>query len=283
MPGAAGYQRRNDSKGRVRWRVTVRGMFEGVRMSVDRMMPVGATEADAQAEYERLVREAEAGGIKRKRRPRAGTVGDTRFKGLQEAIAECQREKEREERRARLSPRNTGGGVKRGDRDALGTVYFLRCHTTRLVKIGFTARTSEARIEGMRTGCPTELRLEREECGTVNDEQDLHQRYARKWVRGEWFALTDEDVTAAGDWLRSIYKITPAVVEFAAELWWMEHIPETMAEALDPEWRSRNQPTPRPEYQAVADAVRAAKRPRVISTGGEETRECFRHEHEAAE
>lgn len=74
-------------------------------------------------------------------------------------------------------------------------IYFVRCELTRLVKIGYTnQREIAARTRPMQTGSPGEQRLVGTMAGGLCEERVLQGKYAHRHVRGEWFALTDEDL-----------------------------------------------------------------------------------------
>jgi hypothetical protein len=71
-------------------------------------------------------------------------------------------------------------------------VYVVQAVTLGLVKIG-KANWPESRIEGIRTGCPDEMRV----LGFLHDltgklESSLHARFAEHRVRGEWFSPAPE-------------------------------------------------------------------------------------------
>ena len=66
---------------------------------------------------------------------------------------------------------------------------------TGFVKIGLCTGSAESRRSVLQTGCPYELLLRCEFPGDRSYERDLHQRFARQRVRGEWFVIT-EDMSA---------------------------------------------------------------------------------------
>ena len=65
-------------------------------------------------------------------------------------------------------------------------VYFLQSQTLGLVKIG-SANNVARRLDQLRTACPDELRLIAVINGDVEAERQLHKKFARLRVRGEWF------------------------------------------------------------------------------------------------
>lgn len=74
-------------------------------------------------------------------------------------------------------------------------IYFIRCGLTRLVKIGYTNQDEiAARLRAMQTGSPGELRVVGAMAGGLCEERVLQGKYAHRHARGEWFALTEEDL-----------------------------------------------------------------------------------------
>lgn len=75
-------------------------------------------------------------------------------------------------------------------------IYFVVCEGADAVKIGFTAVSIPAllykRVSMIQGGCPLRLELARVRDGWMNDERDLHARFADSQIHGEWFRLTDE-------------------------------------------------------------------------------------------
>jgi len=61
-------------------------------------------------------------------------------------------------------------------------------------KIGFTSHSPADRISQLQTGNPHPVKLVGMIPGTMRDEERLHAEFADKQVRGEWFALTPDDV-----------------------------------------------------------------------------------------
>lgn len=75
------------------------------------------------------------------------------------------------------------------DKPNLGVVYILRAEGTNLYKIGYSKLSAESRRDAMQTGCPFDLTVVSETCGTLEDEQRMHEMFASKRKRGEWFEL----------------------------------------------------------------------------------------------
>lgn len=87
-------------------------------------------------------------------------------------------------------------------------IYLVKCGEFH--KIGYTSgRKADDRIKSMQTGNPYPLDLAGLWHGTENDEAALHVYYAHRKVRGEWFALTDDDVAR----IREIMEARPPTVE----------------------------------------------------------------------
>ncbi len=72
-------------------------------------------------------------------------------------------------------------------------IYFIK--SAGYVKIGFCARDPMRRLEKLQIGNPMTLRLVALAEGDMADERDLHSRFRKQRVRGEWFRL-DEAVNA---------------------------------------------------------------------------------------
>lgn len=75
-----------------------------------------------------------------------------------------------------------------------GTVYFVRSGSSDFVKIGFCKSGGESmRLMQLQTGNPEKLSI----IALLQDvptkmESDLHFKFQRYWVRGEWFRLDGE-------------------------------------------------------------------------------------------
>lgn len=71
-------------------------------------------------------------------------------------------------------------------------VYFIQEGTDGPIKIGFTASNPRARMLALQTGNAKLLRLVAATCGTQQDEQHLHERFASLRMQGEWFRAAPE-------------------------------------------------------------------------------------------
>jgi hypothetical protein len=82
---------------------------------------------------------------------------------------------------------------------ARGVVYFVRCTSTDLVKVGYASHMP-SRLSELQTGSASELVLERTIAAVDRaEEKQLHARFAAKRVHREWFRLTREEVAAVGE------------------------------------------------------------------------------------
>lgn len=68
-------------------------------------------------------------------------------------------------------------------------IYFIRCN--QYVKIGFCERDPIRRLEKLQIGNPSRLRLVAVKEGSRQDEGDLHCKFHKERVRGEWFNLSE--------------------------------------------------------------------------------------------
>lgn len=86
----------------------------------------------------------------------------------------------------------------RGERtvNQVREVYFILGETTQLIKIG-VANCAEQRLSNLRTGCSEPLMLLAVVlCPKRGDlERELHRRFAKHRVRGEWFSPAPEIIT----------------------------------------------------------------------------------------
>ena len=76
-----------------------------------------------------------------------------------------------------------------------GSIYYIGCHETKRVKIGFTHGRPIDRLAQLQTGSPTPLALMAVEGGDRDKERRLHEEFRNHRVHGEWFALSDELVS----------------------------------------------------------------------------------------
>ncbi len=72
-------------------------------------------------------------------------------------------------------------------------IYFLRAGNT--IKIGYAEHDVAGRVKSLQTGNPEKLQLLSVLPGTRQTEADLHRRFARCRVNGEWFAANEELLT----------------------------------------------------------------------------------------
>lgn len=105
--------------------------------------------------------------------------------------------------------------VRSGRRDivavngVVGSIYFAGFG--RYIKIGFTLGTVEDRLRNLQTAAPELLTLHATIYGTTATEADLHRRFSRYRLRGEWFQFRSPirrliDVAWSRQWQRDIWK-----------------------------------------------------------------------------
>ena len=68
-------------------------------------------------------------------------------------------------------------------------VYFIGNTDYELVKIGFSSEP-EKRVKQLQTGCPFPITILHTEVGTPKNESELHRRFSKHRVNGEWFKLS---------------------------------------------------------------------------------------------
>jgi len=66
-------------------------------------------------------------------------------------------------------------------------IYFIQENTSFLIKIGYTNGDGANRIKALQTGNPNTLTVLAEIPGTMEEEKQLHARFAADRVAGEWF------------------------------------------------------------------------------------------------
>ena len=71
----------------------------------------------------------------------------------------------------------------------MGTIYYVSFGEDGPVKIGYSADwfTLGERLRGLQTACPYPLHLLAAKAGKKADERQLHDRFRKKRIRGEWF------------------------------------------------------------------------------------------------
>lgn len=78
----------------------------------------------------------------------------------------------------------------KAERTAGGIVYVIQCENLPFVKIGFTNYgTIKRRLHTLQTASPFDLRVLLEIGGDVALERELHDRFRRYKIRGEWYHL----------------------------------------------------------------------------------------------
>jgi hypothetical protein len=70
-------------------------------------------------------------------------------------------------------------------------IYFIQVGRDGPIKIGATRYPVEQRCAAFQTGNPYPLRVFGTIEGNHADEAELHRRFAKDWIRGEWFLPSD--------------------------------------------------------------------------------------------
>lgn len=84
-------------------------------------------------------------------------------------------------------------------------LYFVRCLSTRHVKIG-VAKDAQARLGMLQVGSPTVLSLELSVPYAEVLEKFLHKKFVDSHVRGEWFASTPELESLIEDFKKLVWR-----------------------------------------------------------------------------
>lgn len=105
---------------------------------------------------------------------------------------ECRRERMREKWRRKWHKRNP----KSPRSESL--IYFVQAGEGGPIKIGYSVAPEE-RVKDFQCGNPWKLRLLRAFPGGVEEERELHARFAADRMHGEWFKPTPELVRLAED------------------------------------------------------------------------------------
>jgi hypothetical protein len=67
-------------------------------------------------------------------------------------------------------------------------IYFVQAEGVGHIKIGYTdGESADSRLATLQTGSPVPLRILHTMPGTMEDEKNLHRRFASAGVGGEWF------------------------------------------------------------------------------------------------
>lgn len=72
-----------------------------------------------------------------------------------------------------------------------GFTYFIFDEDRRVIKIGFSA-SPRGRLKELQTGNPTRLRIAATIWGSKRIEMQMHDRFSKDRISGEWFSLSDE-------------------------------------------------------------------------------------------
>lgn len=77
-----------------------------------------------------------------------------------------------------------------------GYVYIVQCIGFNYYKIGISKNDYHNRISSMQTGCPFELNMINAfHCVNYSEiEINLHKKYSKKRISGEWFELDENDL-----------------------------------------------------------------------------------------
>lgn len=81
---------------------------------------------------------------------------------------------------------------------SLQIVYLIRNTVTKRIKIG-TTRNITSRLQNLQTGNEAKLQVEAQCGGDTTYERQLHKRFAKQRVRGEWFTLTEDEIQQLKD------------------------------------------------------------------------------------
>src|SRR4030042_1877657 len=79
-------------------------------------------------------------------------------------------------------------------------IYFAQCSGGGPIKIGFTSREPENRVQDLQNANPYELVLLGTISGGKEEEAKLHGRFSDDRLRGEWFAPSEH----LRSWLRDL-------------------------------------------------------------------------------
>ena len=81
-----------------------------------------------------------------------------------------------------------------------GIIYIVRCNRTGLYKIGMTTSTIKNRLKSLKTSNPDiELITHYEDVyDVVGIEKHLHDIYESQRVSGEWFSISEDDISKIG-------------------------------------------------------------------------------------
>lgn len=71
-------------------------------------------------------------------------------------------------------------------------IYYIACTATERLKIGYTRGEPEVRLKQLQTGSASDLRLMAYHHGTLDDERQIHAKFAHQRHRGEWFQMSED-------------------------------------------------------------------------------------------
>lgn len=80
------------------------------------------------------------------------------------------------------------------------SIYFLQDQFTKWIKIGMS-RDLKSRIKSHRTANPT-VKLLFYFDGVEVDEKIIHNYFSKKWMQGEWFELSNNDLNRLHEMLK---------------------------------------------------------------------------------
>ena len=90
--------------------------------------------------------------------------------------------------------------IKQVSEKKKGIIYIVRCNRTGLYKIGMTTSTIKNRLQSLKTSNPDiELITHYEDVyDVVGTEKHLHDVYESHRVSGEWFSISEDDISTIG-------------------------------------------------------------------------------------
>jgi hypothetical protein len=95
--------------------------------------------------------------------------------------------------------------VLKNEHKYAGVVYFIRVKKSSHFKIGYTTKKAKSRLSALQTGCPYDLELFM--CVGYDEpkslEKHLHDCFAEKLMRGEWYNIKEEEVESIAVFLNS--------------------------------------------------------------------------------
>lgn len=73
-----------------------------------------------------------------------------------------------------------------------GKIYFIGHGGSKTMKVGYTSGNPHMRMAALQTGSPDKLYMMGWIAGTLDEERELHRRFAHLRVSGEWFRFEAE-------------------------------------------------------------------------------------------